>query len=270
MKIKLEKQEFSVNQIKTLVKNNKVNYIIIKKSPFHILELKNFANSQYFGYISIGTPPQNFKIIFDTGSSNLWVQSSLCKTQGCLQHKGFDHRISSSFHKHLINHKIPVFSIKYGTGKILGKYVKDVVRVSDISIEDQIFGLTFKEEGFAFLNVPFEGILGLSFPIISSSNSVPFFDNIINTKVLKHNIFSVFLSEENERSSILFGNVEKQNMLTNFTFIDVYSKVYWEIDIDEILINNQKVDICQNLRKETGRCGVAIDSGTSLFAAPTE
>ena len=112
--------------------------------------------------------------------------------------------------------------------------------------------------------------MGLSFPIASSSNSVPFFDNIINTKVLKHNIFSIFLSEENERSSILFGNVEKHNMLTNFTFVDVYSKVYWEIDIDDILINNQTVNFCKNLKEQTGRCGVAIDSGTSLFAAPTE
>jgi hypothetical protein len=127
-----------------------------------------------------------------------------------------------------------------------------------------------REEGFAFLNVPFEGILGLSFPIASKSKSVPFFDNIINTKVLKHNIFSMFLSQENENSSILFGNVEKHNMLTNFTFVDVYSKVYWEIDIEDILINNQTFNFCKSIREETGRCGVAIDSGTSLFAAPTE
>lgn len=169
-----------------------------------------------------------------------------------------------------MNNRIPVFSIKYGTGKITGEFVKDIVRVADIAIEDQIFGLTFREDGFAFNNVPFEGILGLSFPITTSSNSVPFFDNIINTKVLKHNIFSMFLSQENERSSILFGNVEKHNMLTNYTFVDVYSKVYWEIDIDEILINNQPTNFCKDLRDQTGRCGVAIDSGTSLFAAPTE
>jgi pepsin A len=66
-----------------------------------LMPLTNFKNSQYIGSIFIGNPPQKINVIFDTGSSNFWITSKLCKDPGCLMHNGYNSYLSKTHSRKL-------------------------------------------------------------------------------------------------------------------------------------------------------------------------
>jgi len=82
----------------------------------HSEPITNYMDAQYYGTIHIGTPPQEFSVIFDTGSSNLWVPSTKCKftNVACLLHRKYDSQSSTSWKA-----DGQEFAIQVNTAKIL-------------------------------------------------------------------------------------------------------------------------------------------------------
>merc|ERR1712093_332796 len=63
---------------------NKVETTLGAATP---IVIKDFSNAQYYGQVSVGTPAQNFNVIYDTGSANLWVPNKKVGLAGILKHK---------------------------------------------------------------------------------------------------------------------------------------------------------------------------------------
>ncbi|XP_006899951.1 PREDICTED: pepsin F-like [Elephantulus edwardii] len=91
--------------------------------------LRNYLDMSYAGAISIGTPPQNFQVIFDTGSTDTWVPSIYCDSLACANHNAFNPLASTTFK--FVGHPM---SIKYGTGSMKGFTGNDTIKRS-ISME---------------------------------------------------------------------------------------------------------------------------------------
>lgn len=227
-----------------------------------IVSLKNYMDAQYFGEIGIGTPPQKFTVIFDTGSSNLWVPSSKCYfSVPCFFHAKYQSSQSSTYKK---NGK-PA-EIHYGTGAISGYFSTDHVKVGDLVVKDQEFIEATREPSITFLVAKFDGILGLGFHEISVGGAVPVWDNMVKQGLIKEPVFSFWLNrnaDEGEGGEIVFGGVDPNHFKGKHTYVPVTQKGYWQFNMGDVLIGGKETGYCV-----TG-CSAIADSGTSLLAGPT-
>ncbi len=121
------------------------------------------AQVLYFINLTLGTPPQKFRVQLDTGSSDLWVlgqQSDLCTQQPaqCQVSGTFNHSVSSTF-KEVSNN----FQIVYGDGSYAeGIYATDTLGIGGQTIDTLQFGIGQRVTAT-------EGIMGLGFAALEAS-----------------------------------------------------------------------------------------------------
>uniref|UniRef100_A0A8D0ADM3 pepsin A n=1 Tax=Sander lucioperca TaxID=283035 RepID=A0A8D0ADM3_SANLU len=218
--------------------------------------MTNDADLSYYGIISIGTPPQSFKVIFDTGSSNLWVPSIYCNTAACNNHKKFNPGASSTY-----RNNGGALSIRYGTGSMTGILGYDTVTVGGLPVTNQIFGLSESEAPF-MQYMRADGILGLAYPRLSASGATPVFDNMMQEGLVNQDLFSVYLSSNAHQGSVVtFGGIDPNHYSGAISWIPLSNELYWQITVDSVTVNGQVV-ACQ------GGCQAIVDTGTSLIVGP--
>jgi saccharopepsin len=212
-----------------------------------------------FSEISLGTPPQSFKVILDTGSSNLWVPSSECSSIACYLHTKYDSSSSSTYKKNGTS-----FEIRYGSGSLSGYVSNDVFQIGDLKVKHQDFAEATSEPGLAFAFGRFDGIMGLGYDTISVNKIVPPFYNMMDQGLLDEPVFAFYLGDTNndgEESVATFGGIDESHYTGKMVKLPLRRKAYWEVDLDAITFGKETAEM-----EDTG---VILDTGTSLIALPS-
>lgn len=229
------------------------------------VSLHNYLNTEYIGTIDVGTPPQKMRVVFDTGSANLWFPSSQCPDAACQAHNMYDSSRSTTYAKvgtHIFVH--------YASGAIRGFLSQDSVGLGGFVIPDQRFGEITNERGGVFMLGKFDGVLGLSYPSLALKHTRPVFDSLLKHGLVDRPVFSMYLSKNPERpsSALIFGGTVSTLHSDEFRYVPVVSEAYWEILVDDVAVNGDLQGFCG---ADGGRgCKAAVDTGTSLIAGPSD
>ncbi|XP_029099292.1 gastricsin [Monodon monoceros] len=225
-------------------------------------EPMDYMDAAYFGEISIGTPPQNFLVLFDTGSSNLWVPSVYCQSQACTSHTRFNPSLSSTY-----STNGQTFSLQYGSGSLTGFFGYDTLTVQGIKVPNQEFGLSEKEPGTNFLYAKFDGIMGMAYPALSMGGAPTALQGMLQEGALTSPVFSFYLSSQQgsqDGGAVIFGGVDSSLYTGQIHWAPVTQELYWQIGIEEFLIGDQATGWCSQ------GCQAVVDTGTSLLTVPQQ
>ncbi|XP_008145377.2 pepsin B [Eptesicus fuscus] len=224
--------------------------------------ITNYLDAFYFGEISIGTPPQNFLVLFDTGSSNLWVPSTYCQSQACSNHNRFNPSLSSTF-----RNNGQTYTLSYGSGSLSVVLGYDTVTVQNIVVNNQEFGLSENEPNNPFYYSDFDGILGMAYPNMAVGNAPTVMQGMLQQGQLTQPIFSFYFSRQPTRQyggELILGGVDNQLYSGQIVWAPVTQELYWQIAIQEFAIGNQATGWCSQ------GCQAIVDTGTFLLAVPQQ
>lgn len=224
-------------------------------------------NTEYYGTVEIGTPPQSFSVIYDTGSSNLWVPALDC--QGCGRHNKFNPSTSSSFKSDGRS-----VHIRYGSGPITGTVAEELVDYGKGGI---LSGYTFimvdnNGLGLPYLFGKFDGILGLGLQHTSVDNLPAVTTSILKSgEFSQNNYFSVFLpSNPNIVGEIRFGGLNPNHYQGDINWFNLTGSGYWEINLDNYQMDWDMSDLVgeNGVDVYSSKFSAILDTGTSLIVAP--
>jgi len=224
------------------------------------VKIFNYLDTEYYGDITIGTPGQDFGVVFDTGSSNLWVPSKECRlSAACYLHKLFDADKSSTYVKNGTK-----FNITYGSGAVVGFLGVDTVGVGGLSVKNALFGQITKLEGISFIAAKFDGILGMAWPAISVDNVPLIFDLLWQQRLVDGNSFSFYLTKVAgmNGSAMVLGGINPNYAAGAFKYYNLKSKNYWLLDMADVVFNGT------SYKPASGDLLAIIDTGTSVLAGP--
>ena len=222
-------------------------------------QLKNLFNIQIFATVYFGSNKQGFDLIFDSGSSWVWVEHSTCDT--CANPNKFKSVESSSFHLKSVRKS----SLHYGKGHVIGNDATDMVCLNPEStlgngcMNNYKFKVVTKQEDLSGLGS--SGIIGLS-PSNFGSGAQLFVPSLYKQGAIKKNMFSMFVNPVGDSKIQIGGYDLKKYAQSDIHWNKITSPMFWSVDFSDAKVGDFVIN--------TSTSQIMADTGTSLNMLPDD
>ena len=236
----------------------------------------------YVATVQMGTPPRDFLILMDSGSSDLWVGAEECQsltTPGAdcvsdsdqlafatlipLNMQG-DHTFLGTKSSSSFVDTNQTFNVTYGTGAVVGDIIQDTLVVAGLQLSDHTFGVASQETD-EFTGASFDGLMGLAQSSLSRQRTLTPVESLAKAGLIPAAITSYKisrLSDNKNDGEITFGALDttKFNQATLTNLNNVNNLGFWEAKIDAVTVDGK--DLGFNDRT------AILDTGTTLLIVP--
>lgn len=228
--------------------------------------------------VTIGTPAQDFMLIFDTGSADTWIPSTECSAMdGCptfLKH--FKKSESSTFRELQDD-----FLITYGIGNASGTYFEDIMTMGDLIVPEQTMAYVTKavgpiseqEESTDVDHIILDGILGAGLPDGTSrflqgkgEKYDPFPVSLYTTGLIPNPVFSVSMT--NDGGKLVLGDIDTEAITDKFIYTDLVDMNRWSVNVQGFQFHNhQNVEESRNFKFNI-ETPFGVDTGSNFMYLP--
>ncbi len=187
-------------------------------------QLTNFYNYVYYAQIQIGTPPQTLNAIFDTNIPDVWVNSIYCTDNilpYCKTHQKYDpHKSSTAGNGSNAPGTLFGHVFTDGSGRVWGNASIDTISVAGMKVTKSNFINILKSNITDLGMLPYDAIVGLGYKeFVDLINFDPFFQEVINQKLVSDPSYSVYYSQNNSQNgAIIFGGIDPQYNASAFKY----------------------------------------------------
>ncbi|CAD7958940.1 unnamed protein product [Amoebophrya sp. A25] len=199
------------------------------------------ATSQHLGPIYIGEQQQGLKVIFDSGSTNLWLAARKCSSDRCLANKETLYDIRKSGKEGQFLCKIDrsacrEIRIEFGSGTLRGPLGTDTLYLAGHEIKNQRFAMIYEESGAVFDTLKYGGIMGVAFEDMSSPSLQGVISNAIANDVFGgQNIMAFYFTKDPQARSVVYlGGTDPIVYHGTPVCLDVQKQHYWQTGLKRL------------------------------------